>query len=493
MHAPKCKPRSDPISDLCVRASRLFTLLLVVSIVSLVMTDSSVKASEEGGGNRPVQASVKADGPGTASAELAPGVPKDALGDYRLAPGDRLTIAVFDEPQLSGDFFIDGGGEVLLPVAGSVRISGLTLAEAQELIQKQFADGVLVRPAVSVRIKEYRPIFVTGGVKRPGSYRFIFGESVKAAIATAGGLGQATEQPLTVAMSDFLTAVERVRQLETDHLSLLVRKARLEAQRDERDDFKMPVLVGFHVRNVDFDRVYSAESDTFLRSEETYRGQLEALQKQRPRIEAETNAVVDQIANQKRRLDIVNSRLADLELLFRKGLLRKEVLQNQQIEQTLVQSQLSNLQAQVAHLRQAMGDLDVKRGDVKAIYIRQVLGDLQDAAHRLREIEAILGPARKLLDIKAEAASGVTAEEPDYVISIGRVAEGRIVNFDATSETTLLPGDVVEVKLKKRHDLGNPGNTESRSTEADRDLSLNPTSILAERSASIPAERSASP
>ena len=78
---------------------------------------------------------------------------------------------MFDEPQLSGDFIVDGGGEVLLPLAGSVRISGLTLAEAQELIQKQFADGVLVRPAVSVRIKEYRPIFVTGVVKRPGSYR----------------------------------------------------------------------------------------------------------------------------------------------------------------------------------------------------------------------------------------------------------------------------------------------------------------------------------
>ena len=194
-----------------------------------------------------------------------PRAPDDALGNYHLAPGDRLAIAVFDEPQLSGDFFIDGGGEVLLPVAGSVKISGLTLAEAQELIQKQFADGVLVRPSVSVRIKGFRPIFVTGDVKRPGSYRFIFGVSVKAAIATAGGVGQAIEQPLTVAVSDFVTAVERVRQLEADQVSLLVRKARLEAQRDERENFVMPLFVGLNARNVDFARVYSAESDIFLR------------------------------------------------------------------------------------------------------------------------------------------------------------------------------------------------------------------------------------
>ena len=66
-------------------------------------------------------------------------------------------------------------------LAGPVSLSGLTLAEAQKLIQDRFADGVLVQPAVSVRITDYRPIFVTGNVRKPGSYRFIFGQSVKAA------------------------------------------------------------------------------------------------------------------------------------------------------------------------------------------------------------------------------------------------------------------------------------------------------------------------
>jgi polysaccharide export outer membrane protein len=437
--------------------------------------DFSGKASEKAGADPSLQASVKADEPEAGSAESAPGAPNDPLGDYRLAPGDRLTIAVFDEPQLSGEFFIDGGGEVLLPVAGSVRISGLTLAEAQELIQKQFANGVLVRPAVSVRIKEYRPIFVTGVVKKPGSYRFIFRESVKAAIATAGGLGQALEQPLTVAVSDFVTAVERVRQLEADQVSLLVRSARLEAQRDGRDNFVMPVLVGLNGRNADFDSVYSAENDIFLRFEEAYRDQLEVLQKQRPRIGAEIKAVTDQIAKQNERLDIINGRIADLESLFQKGFLTKEILVNQRIEKTLVESQLSNLEAQVAHLRQTMGDLDFKLGDMKATYMRQILVELQETTQRLREIETTLGPARKLLDIKAEGTSEVTDEE-DYVISISRMEQGRLVHYDAESETTLSPGDVVEVK-RKLHD---PGNMESASTDAARDL----TSILAQGSVS---------
>jgi polysaccharide export outer membrane protein len=489
MHAPKCKPLSDQISDLCLRAGRLFTLFLVVSIVPLAKMDFSAKASEEAGGDRPGQASVKqalvkADESEAGSAASAP-APDNALGDYRLAPGDRLTIDVFDQPQLSGDFIIDGGGEVLLPLAGSARIVGLTLAGARELIQKQFADGVLVRPVVSVRIKEFRPIFVTGQVRKAGSYPFMFGESVKAAIATAGGIGEAIEQPLNVTVSDLVTAEERVLQLEADRASLLVRKARLETQRDERENFMMPLFVGLNTRNVDFERIYSSENDIFLRSEQTYQDQLAALQKQRPSIEAEIKAVTEQIAKQNERLDIVNSRLADLEPLFRKGLLRKEILQNQQIEKTLVQSQVSNLEAQVAHLRRDKGELDVKLGDVKATYMRQVLVELQATTQRLREIQTTSGSARKLRDLKAEAASRVTGEE-DYVILISRLEQGRLVNFDATNETTLLPGDVVDVRRN------GPDTATEAVTEAVRDLSRSPTSAVAEGSESPLFDQNAS-
>jgi hypothetical protein len=117
-----------------------------------------------------------------------------------------------------------------------------------------------------------------------------------------------------------------------------------------------------------------------------------------------------------------------------------------------------------------MGELDVKLGDVKATYVRQVLEQLQQTTQKLRETETTLGPARKLLDIKAEDASGVT-DEADYVILINRVKQGRLVNFDATSDTTLLPGDVVEVKRKKPHtDIG---GVEFSSTGAVlRDLSV---------------------
>ena len=271
---------------------------------------------------------------------------------------------------------------------------------------------------------------------------------MKAAVAAAGGEGQPIELPANGAMSDYISAEQRVRQLELDQATLMMRKARLEAQRDDRDNFIMPMLVGIGRRNVDFDRAYSNENDTFFRLAEMYRGQIQTLLNQKPRIEAEVKAVVDQIATQKEHLDIVNSRLRDLESLFAKGYLRKDVLLAQQIEKSLVEGQVARLEAQVARLRQTMGELDVKVGDVKATYLKQTLTELQDASQRLRDIDNTIGPARKLLEVKAQGAGG-EVDEPEYLIRISRVRDGQMVTFDATDDTMLAPGDVVEIKLKR--------------------------------------------
>jgi len=520
MHAPNRKTHKLQRADRSLGSIRLFALVLALSVVPLVTTDFGAKAAETAGESESShalhilamqtagvdsghafairragesnsnhaladQTAANVDEPemgsadaGTTSAKVGSEVPGEESGDYRLSPGDLLHLVVLDQPQLSGEFIVDGGGSVLLPLAGSVRLSGHTLAEAQKIVQDQFADGVLVKPAVSLRIAKFKPVFVTGRVKKPGSYTFIFGESAKAAIAAAGGEGLPLEQSENLAVADFIAAQERVHQLEADHVSLLVRKARLEAQRDERNDFMMPLLVGLDANNVDLERVYSDENDAFSRLSQTYHDQIQVLQKQRPRIEAEIKAVNEQIDNQKARLDLVTGRLADLQPLFQKGFLRKEVLTNQQIEKTVVQSQLSNMQAQVAHLRQIMGDLDVKLMEVKSNYFRQVLGDLQGTSQRLRAVEASMGPARRILAVKAEAASG-TGDDRDYTILISRPRDDRVVTFEATDDTTLSPGDVVEVKLKR----GASGGGSSPSTQASRNLE--PISSVAESGESV--------
>jgi hypothetical protein len=129
-----------------------------------------------------------------------------------------------------------------------------------------------------------------------------------------------------------------------------------------------------------------------------------------------------------------------------------------------------------------MGDLNVRLGDVKAVYLRQALADLQSTSERLHEVEISLAPARRLLRVKARGAA-VGVDEAEYLIRVSRVRDGGMITFDATDETMLSPGDVVEVKLKRRISDSAP----SLSTEAVRELDPVSSSSVAE--GSHPASR----
>ena len=191
----------------------------MVMLVALMSAASTVEATES-----------PSDIPGKAASN-ALSAPANA-GEYRMTPGDHVAIVVFNEPQLSGDFIVDDAGKLLMPLLGAVPIGGLTQGEAQKLIQDRLAEGILVQPTVSLRIKEHRPISIFGNVKKPGSYPFQFGQTVRAVIASAGGEGRLAELP-GAAMSEYILADERVRLLETRRLGLLVRKLRLVAQQNE--------------------------------------------------------------------------------------------------------------------------------------------------------------------------------------------------------------------------------------------------------------------
>ena len=106
---------------------------------------------------------------------------------YKLDVGDKVHITVFDEPDLTGDFDVNDQGIVSLPLIGQVHIAGMTLSEAQDFITQKYAANYLINPRVNVQILNYRPFYVIGEVKTPGSYAYVNGITVLNAVALAGG------------------------------------------------------------------------------------------------------------------------------------------------------------------------------------------------------------------------------------------------------------------------------------------------------------------
>jgi polysaccharide export outer membrane protein len=109
------------------------------------------------------------------------------VAEYRLGPGDRVHVDVFGEPDMSGDYDVDGAGSVPLKLIGRVEARGQTGRDLEQAIQRRLAEGYLQDPHVTVSVIAYRPFYMLGEVQKPGPYPYVVGMIVAHAVAIAGG------------------------------------------------------------------------------------------------------------------------------------------------------------------------------------------------------------------------------------------------------------------------------------------------------------------
>lgn len=107
--------------------------------------------------------------------------------DYVLGHGDKVRVIVYDEPTLSGEFFVSPTGKVSMPLVGDVNAADLTLSQFQQGVTEALRGGYLKEPRVSAEVLTYRPFYILGEVNKPGEYPYTSGLTVLNAVATAGG------------------------------------------------------------------------------------------------------------------------------------------------------------------------------------------------------------------------------------------------------------------------------------------------------------------
>jgi len=110
-----------------------------------------------------------------------------ATDQYRLGPGDKVRVTVFGDDQLSGEFQVDANGTIAMPLIGDVEAGGHTTNELAANVVQKLQKDYLKNPKVSVEVVDYRPFYILGEVRNPGSYPYVNGMRVMNAIALAGG------------------------------------------------------------------------------------------------------------------------------------------------------------------------------------------------------------------------------------------------------------------------------------------------------------------
>lgn len=107
-----------------------------------------------------------------------------------IGPGDLLEVSVYGAPDYVKQVRVSSTGDITLPMAGSLKVGGLTTAQAETAIAKELVAGkFFTDPKVSVLEKELstQGVSVLGEVQKPGIYPLPGTRSLYDALSAAGG------------------------------------------------------------------------------------------------------------------------------------------------------------------------------------------------------------------------------------------------------------------------------------------------------------------
>jgi exopolysaccharide production protein ExoF len=376
---------------------------------------------------------------------------QDASAEYRLAPGDRLAVVVIGQAELSGDFLIDGAGRILMPLVGSVSVGELTADEIQERLQSRLADGVLVKPAVSVRISEYRPIFVMGDVQRPGEYPYRLGLTVLRAISLAGGHFRFSDPGLIRLERDALAARGELAALGKKVNYLLARRARVHAELEDQSEIVFPPELAQQASDPTIVPLLAEEHIILTTNRKTLRSQAEGLERSRALYEREIQAITAQIEAGKRELESVRKEFAEINSLRQKGLSswsRELTLERTQAQLMAAEQGLHTL---ILRARQNIAQLEQRTSELQSERRVKLNAEMQQTRLELEESRSRIETTRKLM-IEAEVTAPTMAVRrmssglgKEYSFLIVRTQDGKATSLPADENTALEPGDVIKV------------------------------------------------
>lgn len=141
-----------------------------------------------------------------AKAQTAPNTdnankPGDQSTQVKLGAGDLIEVSVYNVPELASKVRIGNNGDVYLPLVDYVHIAGLTVEEAQSLLEKRLSDGGFVRsPHVSLFVDDdsSQGVTVIGEVQRPGIYPDAGDRKLYEVVSEAGGFTPSASRKIAI-------------------------------------------------------------------------------------------------------------------------------------------------------------------------------------------------------------------------------------------------------------------------------------------------------
>lgn len=108
---------------------------------------------------------------------------------YRLNPGDKLEITVWEEEKLKQEVVVLPDGTVSFPLVGHIAAAGKTTGDLVRLLRERLSQFI-PDSEINVRLlaAEGNMVYVTGEVAHPGAFVMTRPTDIMQALSMAGGL-----------------------------------------------------------------------------------------------------------------------------------------------------------------------------------------------------------------------------------------------------------------------------------------------------------------
>jgi polysaccharide biosynthesis/export protein len=398
--------------------------------------------------------------------------------EYRLEPGDVIEFAVVGSADITIKTPINLDGEITLPLIGSVKAAGLVVRDLRDTVQRRMAQKVLRQRAedgrefqvvidpeeITVRVAEYRPVYVNGDVSKPGEQSFRSGLTVRQAVSLAGGYDVARFR----INNPFLQAADlesEYRVLFAESVRQQARIARLEAELDPNGKPRFGSSPG-PIAPALAKEIQDLEGDQFRTRLADRTKEKEFLKLVIAQADAQLKVLLEQQSREEAGVRADQQDLDRLNSLYDKGNLTITRVTEARRAILLSSTRLLQTTVQIERIRREREEV-LRRLDRLDDTVRlEVTRDLQEARVQHASLKARLeATSEKILytsTVRSQLLKG-TGGRPDIVI-VRKTDAGRH-RMAAEEDTELLPGDVVEVSLLAEY-APSPPPSERRTESA---------------------------
>lgn len=383
-------------------------------------------------------------------------------GKYLLGPQDQIRLKVyewrattdqiFEWKALTDVYTVGPDGLVSIPFAGRIDAAGLTAHALALKIGDRLKQQMqlAVAPNTSVEIVQYRPFFVVGDVKTPGAFPYRPELTVLQALSIAGGLRYRADD-LTRIQREMINGQGDINVLSIQLLSLVARKARLEAELADADSVTFPKQLLAKKDNQDVALAMQQERSIFKTRRDGLKTQVRALDELKDFLTTELATLKTQLGFHDKQISLIQKELDGISALVKKGYAAAP-------RQIALESNLARLQSErltaetnLLQARQEISKTEIAVLDLRNKYVNEVTGALRDTQSAIDQMRSKAQTAVRLLqDLQLTAplliARSEQATEAQPTYTIVRTSGGHSVTIKASEQTPVEPGDTVKIE-----------------------------------------------